>query len=87
LDVVRTRKLTKEQSDAIAGKFTTSGLWSMAATEDSNGKDGAQWVLEAAKDGRYHVVDRWSPKGGPIKELALHILELSEYKVSDDKVY
>ena len=23
--------------------------------------DGAQWILEGVKQGRYHIVDRWSP--------------------------
>ncbi len=24
--------------------------------------DGAQWIIEMVKDGRYHVVDRLSPR-------------------------
>lgn len=87
LNVAQTKKLTKEQSDTIADRFTASGFWDMASTETSSGRDGAQWVLEAAKNGRYHVVDRWSPKVGPIRDLALHILELSDYKISSEKVY
>jgi hypothetical protein len=87
LDIVRTKKLSKEEFDAIADRFTASGFWTMASTVPSSGRDGAQWVLEAAKSGRYSFVDRWSPKEGAIRDLALHILQLSDYKVAGDKVY
>jgi hypothetical protein len=87
LDLVRTRKLSKEEFDALADKFTAAGFWTMASTVPSNGKDGAHWVLEAAKSGRYSVVDRWSPKDGPVRGLALHILHLSGYAVAEDEVY
>ena len=47
-------------------------------TEDSRlGNDGAQWILEGMKDGRYHVVDRWSPDGGDYRAACLHLLKLS----------
>lgn len=30
------------------------------------GADGAQWIIERAKDGEYRMVDRWSPESsGP----------------------
>lgn len=87
LDVVRTKKLTKKEFDAIADKFTASGFWTMASTEPSGGKDGARWVLEATKNGRYSVVDRWSPKDGAIRDLALDFLKVSGYAIAEDKVY
>lgn len=87
LDVARTKKLSKEEFEAIADKFTTSGFWTMASTVPSSGKDGAHWILEAAKNGQYGVVDRWSPKDGAIRTLALHLLRLSDYKVAENKVY
>lgn len=38
------------------------GFWSMAPEIENIGCDGATWTLEARLDGRYHVVDRWSPE-------------------------
>jgi hypothetical protein len=87
LNVVRTKTLTEEEFDAIADRFTAAGFWTMAPTVPSNGRDGARWVLEAAKSSRYRVVDRWSPEDGPIRGLALHILQLSGYAVAEDEVY
>ena len=59
----------------------------MAPTERSGGKDGAQWVLESAANGKYHAVKRWSPKEGSVRDLALHMLSLSDLKIAEDRVY
>jgi hypothetical protein len=32
----------------------------MPTSEEFRGTDGAQWIVEALREGRYHVVDRWS---------------------------
>jgi hypothetical protein len=29
-------------------------------SDDLAGFDGAQWIVEARRDGRYHIVDRWT---------------------------
>lgn len=65
--------------------------WRAATTEvNLTGLDGAQWILEAVKDGRYHVVDRWSPSatGSPeedskLREACLHLLKLSGIRAGD----
>jgi hypothetical protein len=47
-----------------------------APTEEENGTvgcDGAQWIMEGAKGGQYHVVDRWSPDEGPYRKAALFL--------------
>ena len=87
LDVTRTKQLSKGEFEAVSARFRTSGFWTMATTEHSNGHDGAQWVVEAANNGQYHLVDRWSPKEGALKDLALHLLQLSDYGIPRDKVY
>lgn len=87
LDVARTKQLSKDEFEAINAKFTTSGFWAMATTEHSNGRDGARWVVEAANSGQYHLVDRWSPKEGALRDLALHLLRLSDYQFPMDKMY
>ncbi len=47
--------------------------------------DGSQWVLEGVRDGRYHVVDRWSPESGLYRETCLILLRFSEIGV--DNIY
>jgi hypothetical protein len=49
--------------------------------------DGAQWILEGVKAGRYHVVDRWSPKHGAFREAALWLLRRARLRIPPDRVY
>jgi hypothetical protein len=56
---------------------------------DFGGEDGAQWILEGVKDGRYHVVDRWSPREGAYREACLHLLWHSGFEIDplDNDLY
>jgi hypothetical protein len=50
--------------------------------------DGAQWIVEGVKGGTYHVVDRWTPKNGPVREIGLMMLEdLAKMELSAKEVY
>ncbi len=40
--------------------------------------DGAQWILEGVRSGRYHVVDRHSPEHGAYREAALWLSDRSD---------
>ena len=64
-------------------KFTYFKFWSLSVTEDSFGLDGAQWIVEGLSRGNYHIVERWSPKKGSIKEIGLHFLEISGLDVKE----
>ena len=39
------------------------GFWELPTFEACRGVDGTQCVVEAARPGGHHVVDRWSPRG------------------------
>ena len=54
-------------------------------TGSKSGRDGAFWVLEAVKDKRYHVVQRWSPENGKYRNLGLFILKLAGYDLDQNK--
>jgi hypothetical protein len=66
------------------------GFWELVTHEDSvdSGPDGSQWIIEGTKDGKYHVVDRWSPKGGPIRTLGLALaMDLGQMKIPSKEIY
>jgi hypothetical protein len=42
-----------------------------------SGFDGSQWVFEGVNDGRYHIVDRWTPREGAFREACIYLLKLS----------
>jgi hypothetical protein len=57
-------------------------FWDLPTTDPSGaGLDGAQWVLEGVKDGRYHVVDRWTPEGGSFRGAMLDLVALGGVQV------
>jgi len=59
-------------------------FWHLAETGGSLGFDGAQWIVEGMSNGKYHIVDRWSP-GGRVRKIGLLFLKLSELEVK--KIY
>jgi hypothetical protein len=68
-------KAERESVDHFLDLLGKAGFWS-APTEqevDGVGCDGAQWIMEATKNGQYHVVDRWSPDDGPYRKAALFL--------------
>ena len=52
-------------------------FWAMPDTKDDLGVDGSRWVLEGVKDGRYHLVDRFTPTTGEFRKACIYMLNLS----------
>jgi hypothetical protein len=63
------------------GEFLTrlaaADYWNLPTENKEGGNDGAEWILEGVKYGRYHVVERWSPESGAYREACLYLLKLS----------
>lgn len=58
-----TRSLTAEETFKFYDLLNKSNLWSMHSMDSREpGLDGVSFLFEAKKDGKYHVVDRWSPE-------------------------
>ena len=57
-------------------------FWYIAETGKSLGLDGAQWIVEGLSNGKYHIVDRWSP-GGRVRKIGLQFLKLSGLEVKN----
>jgi hypothetical protein len=52
------RKLTKQETDRFLYAVDQNEFWNLAVFEnpkDSINLDGAQWIFEGAKSGKYHV--------------------------------
>ncbi len=54
-----------------------SKYWQMPSEKNLLVHDGAQWILEGVKDGRYHVVDRNPPDDYDYQEACIYLLKLS----------
>lgn len=85
-----TRKLTRQQTDSFVNQVSSLGFWQLVTHEDPviGGPDGAQWIIEGVKNGEYHIVDRWSPKDGPVRTLGLTLaIDLGQLKIPDKEIY
>jgi hypothetical protein len=53
-----------------------------------SGFDGARWIIEGVKDGKYHVADRWTNENGAIHELGeMLAFRLAQLKFPKDEIY
>ena len=52
-------------------------FWLMPTENPSTMFDGAQWIMEGYREGRYHVVDRQSPDPSAYADAGLYLLRQS----------
>ena len=85
----QTRQLTNAEWDGFVSLLDRSCYWQLPAENDEMGNDGAQWILEGSREGRYHVVDHWTPRSGDFRETCLYLLKLANLGInlSADDVY
>lgn len=63
-------------------------FWSMPSTSNEIlGTDGAQWILEGINKGKYHVTDRWTPRGSDYAKCCEYLIELTDIKVKEKEKY
>lgn len=79
LVVNRTRVLTEREWSEFKRLLEQCCYWQMPAQrfDEASGEDGAQWIFEGARDGRYHIVDRWSPRDTDYRKFCLYFLKIS----------
>ena len=70
--------------------LSAARFWDLPS-EDQNPNeivnDGAQWIVEGAREGHYHVVDRVSPRRGPYRDIALLLMKLGDLRVPSKEFY
>ncbi len=72
------RQLHKKEWQNILTHVKTSSFWSLKSNIDDAGNDGARFIIEGVKNGKYHVVDRWMPDKGNYREFCNYLLTISE---------
>ena len=71
------RSLSTPEWNEFMQRLEIARFWQMPADSGPMGFDGSQWVLEGYREGRYYVVDRWSPDTGAYRDACLYLLEKS----------
>ncbi len=84
------RPLTQRQTEKFLATIQRLQFWELPTheTPETVGCDGSQWIIEGIKDGKYHVVDRWTPAKGAIHDLGLtFIFGLAQMRIPKDQIY
>ncbi|WP_043322067.1 hypothetical protein [Corallococcus coralloides] len=86
--------LTPTQWQAVQQRLDAARFWTMDrffASRNLSYLDGASWLFEGGRDGRYRMVSIHSPDPkGParaIHELGAFLLELSGIPMAEDTLY
>lgn len=82
------RSLSKEEWTTLVVAINAATFWD-APTEDPGAKveDGAQWIIEGRRQGRYHVVERSSPGAGPVRAAGEAFLRAAHLSLPPDEMY
>ena len=85
-----TASLSKEQAELFLDQVQGTALWKLPTRQSGGiGLDGAQWIIEMAKSGRYRVIDRWSPfTEVPVHRLGITMMiNLAHFKLLYQDVF
>lgn len=79
--------LTSKQWTQLQAQVERAGFWKLTAVRGEMGLDGSQWIVEGYRKGRYHLVDRWTPKNGEYRKLGLLFLQLTGWEFTKGEIY
>ena len=71
-----------DEVETFLQRLTEFSFWS-ASAENRIGLDGANWIMEGVCDGKYQLVERWSPDNGAFREAALLLVALAHITVQN----
>jgi hypothetical protein len=77
-----TINLTQKQVDTTNLKLDNARFWTLQTeSRDTNGMDGSEWIIEVYKNGKYHMVVRWTPeKGTEFREIGEYLFSISQIR-------
>ncbi|HTM65223.1 MAG TPA: hypothetical protein VL093_02805 [Flavipsychrobacter sp.] len=88
LTVDKSKPLAKEQFDNFISLIQSTDFWNMPTNlRDELGNDGSQWIIEGIENGKYHVVDRWTPRKNNYQKCGQYLIELTDLKIKGRDLY
>jgi len=82
--------LTNVQWMGFEQKIATTDFWNLPTRDTAEaGLDGAEWILESLKEGKYHIVVRWSPivTKNQFADLGRDLIRLSKLRIDSRDLY
>jgi hypothetical protein len=79
------RKLSSDEARRLGSALAATRLltWPARDCHGLLGIDGSQWIVEARDRAGYHLVDRWSPESGPMREVGQLMLGLTGWQYGE----
>ena len=78
----KSKKLTLKEWEDFTEMISSIRFWDLPSIKTGlMGTDGAQWILEGKRLGKYQVIDRWG--GGEISNVCKKLIELTDLKIKD----
>jgi len=68
----KSQELSVADTQPILDLLSKPDFWREPSEVETGGCDGAEWILEGAAVGKYHVVDRW--EGGSLRPVGEYLL-------------
>jgi hypothetical protein len=84
------REITADEWQLLEQRLENAGFWEPPEKDARMGVDGAEWVLEGRKQGRYRLNDVWSPDESTFpqfRKACTYMLDLAGIKPSPDELY
>jgi hypothetical protein len=72
----KSRNLSPAEAAQFQNQLESAKFWKTSTEpgpDSPGGCDGTEWVMEGAKGGKYHVVDRW--EGGALRGIGSYMLK------------
>jgi hypothetical protein len=84
--------LRKARTQSFLQAIESANFWNLTTLLEANENvvelDGAQWIIEGVRKGKYHVIGRWSPEArDPARAIGIMALKLGRLKVRSAEVY
>jgi hypothetical protein len=76
-DLYWAHSLSADEWNAFMLHLEHAEYWLMPTEEERMLFDGAQWIMEGYREGRYHVVDRKTPDPGAYQDACMYLLRHS----------
>lgn len=77
-----TLNVTADQYKSLIQKIENINFWALKTEQrDVAGKDGSEWIIEAIKNNKYHIVTRWTPseeRHGNFRSVGEYLISLSK---------
>jgi hypothetical protein len=77
-----TKILSEAEWTQITTTLNNAEFWKMPTEKPDFGCDGSEWIIEGVKNGKYHVVARWSPRKGAFYNLGKKMIESSGARIN-----